>query len=56
MSRRHLTFVLVTVASLVVSACNSSSVTGLRPTASAHDDIPVCDPNRIGTTGSSGRC
>jgi hypothetical protein len=56
MSRRHLTFVVVAIASLVVSACNSSSVTGLRPTTSAHDDIPMCDPTRIGTAGSSGRC
>jgi hypothetical protein len=55
MSRRHLTFVVVAIASLFVGACNASP-TGPRRTTSAHDEIPVCDPNKIGTTGSSGRC
>jgi hypothetical protein len=55
MSRRHLTFVVVAIASLAASACNSSP-TGPRPTTSAHDEVPVCDPTSIGTAGSSGRC
>jgi hypothetical protein len=55
MSRRQLSLVAVAIASLAISACNAAP-TGPRPTTSAHDDVPVCDPTRIGTMGSSGRC
>ena len=56
MSRRHLTFVLVAVASLVVGACNTAAPTGPRPAAAAHDetDQPTDSTSRIGTIGSSG--
>jgi hypothetical protein len=52
MSRRHLTLVVVAIASLVVSACGTSP-TGPRPTAPSFeagvDTLP-----RIGTSGSNG--
>jgi hypothetical protein len=55
MSRRHLSLLVVAIASLVVSACNAAP-TGPRPTAPAHDDItaPTDSTARIGTTGSNG--
>ena len=56
MSRRHLSFVAVAIASLVISACNASP-TGPRPAASPnHDEItaPADSTTRIGTTGSNG--
>jgi hypothetical protein len=55
MSRRHLTFVVVAIASLVVSACNSSP-TGPRPAAPTHDAFtaPADSSGRIGVIGSSG--
>jgi hypothetical protein len=55
MSRRHLTLVVVAIASLVVSACNSSP-TGPRPVAPTHDTFtsPADSASRIGTIGSSG--
>ena len=54
MSRRHLSFVLVAIASLVVSAC-SASPTGPRP-APSHDTItpPADSAGRIGVIGSGG--
>lgn len=54
MSRRHLTFVVVAVASLFVGACNASP-TGPRPSAAAHDAITPPDTTGIiGTSGSHG--
>ena len=56
MSRRHLSFVAVAIASLVISACNASP-TGPRPATSPnHDAItaPADTSSRIGTTGSTG--
>jgi hypothetical protein len=54
MSRRHLSFVVVALASLAVSAC-SSSPTGPRPAAASHDELaPADSANRIGTSGSNG--
>jgi hypothetical protein len=53
MSRRHLTFVVVAIASLVVSACNTSSPTGPRPATASHDEFTPSDSTgRIGTAGS----
>ena len=56
MSRPHLTFVVVAIASLVVSACNSSSPTGPRPAAATHDTFtpPPDTTGRIGTSGAHG--
>jgi hypothetical protein len=51
MSRRHLTFVVVAIASLAISACNASP-TGPRPSAASHDDVPADTTGRIGTAGS----
>jgi hypothetical protein len=53
MSRRHLTFVVVAIASLAISACNSSP-TGPRPSAPSHDEFtpPADTTGRIGTGGS----
>lgn len=45
MSRRHLTYAVLVVASFVISAC-------AQPTAPSGTDT-TC---RIGTNGSSGRC
>jgi hypothetical protein len=56
MSRRQLSFVVVAIASLVVSACNVSP-TGPQPTTSNHDTInppPSDTTGRIGTIGSNG--
>lgn len=55
MSRRHLTLVVVAIASLIVSACNSSP-TGPRPAAPTHGTLttPTDSAGRIGTIGSSG--
>ena len=55
MSRRHLSFVVVAIASLVVSAC-SASPTGPRPTAPSHDTFtpPADSTGRIGVIGSGG--
>ena len=55
MSRRHLSLVVVAIASLVISACNASP-TGPRPTAPNHDDItaPADSTGRIGYIGSNG--
>jgi hypothetical protein len=55
MSRRHLSFVVVAIASLVISAC-SASPTGPRPVAPNHDAFnpPADTTGRIGTTGSTG--
>ncbi len=53
MSRRHLSFVLVAIASLVVSACNASP-TGPRPTAPSHTLTPADSAPRIGVIGSGG--
>lgn len=56
MSRRHLSFVAVAIASLVISACNASP-TGPQPATSPnHDAItaPADTTTRIGTTGSNG--
>jgi hypothetical protein len=55
MSRRHLSFVVVAIASLVISAC-SASPTGPRPVAPNHDAInpPADSTNRIGVSGSNG--
>lgn len=56
MSRRHLSFVVVAIASLVISACNASP-TGPRPADSSnHDTItaPADSTTRIGTAGSNG--
>ena len=53
MSRRHLAFVVVALASLVVSACNASP-TGPRPTAPSHETVPTDTTTRIGTMGSNG--
>jgi len=52
MSRRHLTLVVVAIASLVVSACSASS-TGPQPTA-PNRDAAADSIARIVTTGSSG--
>ena len=53
MSRRHLTFVVVAIASLVVGAC-SASPTGPQPTAPRYDGTPTDTTTRIGTMGSNG--
>jgi hypothetical protein len=53
MSRRHLAFVVVAIASLVISACNTSP-TGPRSTAPAHDTAPSDTTTRLGTSGSNG--
>ena len=53
MPRRHLTFVVVAIASLVVSAC-SASPTSPRPTAPGFDLVPTDTVPRIGTMGSNG--
>ena len=53
MSRRHLSFVLVAIASLVVSAC-SASPTGPRPTAPSHTLTAADSTPRIGVIGSGG--
>jgi hypothetical protein len=55
MSRRHLTFVAVAIASLFVGACNASP-TGPRPSAASHDEItaPADSTGLIGTSGSHG--
>lgn len=55
MSRRHLSLVVVAIASLVISACNASP-TGPRPASPNHDTItaPTPTPTVIGTTGSNG--
>lgn len=56
MSRRHLSFVAVAIASLVISACNASP-TAPRPTATPNHDLiapPADSVPRIGTTGSNG--
>jgi hypothetical protein len=55
MSRRHLTLVVVAIASLVISACNGSP-TGPRPAAPSHDSItnPPDTTGRIGFSGSNG--
>jgi hypothetical protein len=45
MSRRHLTLVLVAIASLVVSACGSS------PTAPRHDDSTTTPPTIVTSGG-----
>jgi hypothetical protein len=45
MSRRHLTLVVVAIASLVVSACGSS------PTAPRHDDSGTTNPPTIVVSG-----
>ena len=52
MPRRHLTFVVVAIASLVVSAC-SASPTGPRPTAPNLDAVSDSIA-KIGTMGSNG--
>ena len=53
MSRRHVTLVVVAIASLFVGACNESP-TGPRPSAASHDTFtaPVATTGRIGTAGS----
>ena len=55
MSRRQLSLVVVTIASLVISACNGSP-TGPRPAAPSHDSItnPPDTTGRIGYIGSNG--
>jgi hypothetical protein len=55
MSRRHLSFVVVAIASLVISACNASP-TGPQPTTPNHDTItpPADTTGRIGYGGSNG--
>jgi hypothetical protein len=55
MSRRHLTLVVVAIASLAISACNSSP-TGPRPSAPTHDEFtpPADSTNRLGTNGAHG--
>jgi len=55
MSRRHLSLVVVAIASLVISACNASP-TGPRPTTPSHDEItpPTDTTGRIGYIGSNG--
>ena len=56
MSRRHLSFVAVAIASLVISACNASP-TGPRPATSPNHDTFTEQADsvaRIGTTGSTG--
>jgi uncharacterized lipoprotein YajG len=59
MSRRHLSLLVVAIASLVVSAC-SAAPTGpsmsAPAAAPAHDDAPAPSDStgRIGTTGSNG--
>jgi hypothetical protein len=56
MSRRHLSFVVVAIASLVISACNSSP-TGPQPTTPNRDTInppPADTTGRIGYGGSNG--
>jgi hypothetical protein len=55
MSRRHLTFVVVAIASLFVGACNASP-TGPRPSAASHDSFtaPADTSGRIGTSGAHG--
>jgi hypothetical protein len=55
MSRRHLTFVVVAIASLFVGACNASP-TSPRPSAASHDEFetPTDSSGRIGTSGAHG--
>ena len=55
MSRRHLSLVVVAIASLVISACNASP-TGPTPTTPSRDEItpPADTTGRIGTIGSNG--
>jgi hypothetical protein len=55
MSRRHLSLVVVAIASLVISACNAAP-TGPRPAAANHDSItpPADTTNRYGYSGSNG--
>jgi hypothetical protein len=55
MSRRHLSLVVVAIASLVISAC-SASPTGPRPATPSHDNItaPADSAGRIGYIGSNG--
>jgi hypothetical protein len=56
MSRRHLSLVVVAIASLVISACNASP-TGPQPTTPNHDTItnpPADTTGRIGYGGSNG--
>ena len=55
MSRRHLTFVAVAIASLVVGACNASP-TSPRPSAASHDESSTSadTTSRIGTSGAHG--
>jgi hypothetical protein len=56
MSRRHLSFVAVAIASLVISACNASPTAPRPADSSNHDTItaPADTTTRIGTTGSNG--
>jgi curli biogenesis system outer membrane secretion channel CsgG len=61
MSRRHLSLVVVALASLVLSACSSSPTAprSITPAsaASAHDDIinpPTDTTSRSGYSGSNG--
>jgi hypothetical protein len=54
MSRRHLTFVAVAIASLFVGAC-SAAPTGPRPSAASHDTFTAPpDSTNIGTSGGHG--
>ena len=53
MSRRHLTLVVVAIASLSVSACGSSP-TGPRPASTPNHDTVVPPPPAVGTMGSNG--